>query len=126
MKMRTRILSGFIVVIVLMLAVGALALLQFSNASNGFVEYRNLARDTNLAGRLQANMLMVRMSVKNFIIQGRETDKQQYYDHLEKMNGFLEESQTEIQAPERAALVDQIEEEVLVYEAGFEEVIGYK
>jgi methyl-accepting chemotaxis protein len=126
MKMRTRILSGFIVVIALMLVVGGLALLQFSEASKGFTEYRNLARDTNLEGRLQANMLMVRISAKNFIVNGTEEEKQQYEDYLQKMHEFLEESQSEIKAPERAALIDEIEKEVETYEAGFDQVVSYK
>jgi methyl-accepting chemotaxis protein len=39
-----------------------------------------MARDANLSGRLQANMLMVRMNVKEFIITGSYKDLQEYAD----------------------------------------------
>jgi methyl-accepting chemotaxis protein len=126
MKMRTKITIGFAIVIALLLGVSILAIVQFSAASEGFTQYRGLARDTNLAGRLQANMLMVRMNVKDFIITGSDKDHQQYQEYLEKMNTFLEEAQIEIQSPERAALVDKVDENVLIYEASFKDVLNFK
>ena len=59
-----------------------------------------------LAGRLQANMLMVRMNVKDFIITGSYKDLQEYADYYRRMSGFLAEAQVEIQKPERAAQIE--------------------
>ena len=52
---------GFSLVIFLILIVAGVSFAGIKNAPNGFSEYRNLARDTNLACQLQANMLMVRV-----------------------------------------------------------------
>ncbi|WP_298967228.1 hypothetical protein, partial [uncultured Roseibium sp.] len=43
-----------------------------SNSETTFSEYRGLARDTNLVGRLQANVLMTRLGVKDFVIKSDE------------------------------------------------------
>ncbi len=50
---------GFGVVILLLIAVSIISWRGLSGVADGFVDYRGLARDTNLSGRLQANMLMV-------------------------------------------------------------------
>jgi methyl-accepting chemotaxis protein len=124
--MRTKIILGFMIVIVLLVAVSTTAILQFGTAGAGFEQYRGLARDTNLAGRLQANMLMVRMNVKDFLITGSDKDREQYAEYLNIMNGFLEESQTEIKDPKRAASIDEIDAEVIDYEESFAKVVEYR
>lgn len=126
MKMRTKIISGFLILLVLLLVVGVIAILEFSAASEGFTQYRGLARDTNLTGRLQANMLMVRMNVKNFIITGSDEDHQQYKEYLVKMQGFLNESNVEIKQPDRAALIKNVAEKVVTYKASFDKVLEFK
>ena len=122
MKLRTKIIMGFAVSIALVVLVGVIAMIQFRTASNGFTEYRNLARDTNLSSQLQTNMLMVRMNVKDFIISGEEKDVQEYNEYLSEMNRYLREAEVEIQNPERAALIKSIAENVVKYEEAFKEV----
>ncbi len=51
--------------------------------------YRSLARETNIIGRIQANMLMVRMNVKDFQITGSEQDKKQFEEYIVKLTGFI-------------------------------------
>jgi methyl-accepting chemotaxis protein len=85
-----------------------------------------MARDANLAGRLQANMLMVRMNVKDFIITGSDKDLEQYNQYLKKMHGFLEEAEKEIQNPERAEKVAFVAKEVLACERAFTKVNEFK
>ncbi len=122
MKLRTKISLGFGVLLLLVIVVGVIAILQFGIASRGFTEYRALARDTNLASRLQINMLMVRMNVKDFIISGLEKDVQEYNSYLAEMTKDLEIASDEIQNPERAKLIKQVLDNVTEYQSGFEEV----
>jgi len=126
LKLRTKIMLGFGFVIALLLTIGVISLLQIGSASEGFTNYRGLARDTNLAGRLQANMLMVRMNVKDFLITGSDKDYQQYSEYITVMNGFLDESQVEIEKPERAKLIDSVDEIVEEYEMAFDKVYRYR
>ena len=114
---------GFGVVMMLLVVVGTVSFYSLRRASNGFAEYRGLARDTNLAGRLQANMLMVRMNVKDYIKTSSDEDRRQYAAYLEKMHEFLQEAGTEIEKPERAMLVKQIGQEIADYESGFDRVV---
>ncbi len=118
-----KIYLGFALILILLTAGSVVSWHALRQAADGFVEYRGLARGANLCGRLQANMLMVRMNVKDFIITGSEKDVQEYRDYLEKTQGFLDQAQQEIQKPNRAALIDEIAESVVDYEAGFAQVL---
>ena len=122
-KLSTKLYVGFGLLLVILLGVSLLSWKELDNASVGFKDYRGLARDTNLTGRLQANMLMVRMNVKDFIITGSEKDHQEYAEYLKKMNGFLETSLREIKAPKRAANIQEMARIVKDYEKGFELVV---
>lgn len=122
-KIGTLISIGFVAAMVILVLVSAVAFIGLETAENGFVEYRGLARDTNLSGRLQANMLMVRMNVKDFLITNSEQDIREYQDYLSKMNEFLETAKQEINKPERASGIAKVDRMVGEYEKGFEEVI---
>jgi methyl-accepting chemotaxis protein len=124
MTMRAKISLGFVSIIAVFLIAVVMSIISPNSAAAGFNEYRGLARDTNLAGRLQANMLMVRMNVKDFIITGSDQDLDQYNDYNDLMFEFLAEAQQEIQNPERAALIDQAQERVMDYEDTFGEVVA--
>ncbi len=122
MKLSKKIGLGFGIILVLMIIMLVVAYRSLSSSSAGFTEYRNLARDTNLAGRLQANMLMVRMNVKDFIITGSEKDLQEYQNHLQEMEGFLAEAQKSIENSNRAQKIDDVDEAVKNYKTAFIQV----
>lgn len=126
MRLATKLYLGFGLALLLLICVSTIGFISISNSTDGFTEYRGFARDTNLSGRLQANMLMVRMNVKDFITTGSDKDKKQYDSYYEEMSSFLETAQAEIQQPERAALVDAVNEHVLEYQEAFTEVVTHQ
>jgi methyl-accepting chemotaxis protein len=117
-----KLLLGFSAVLALLVVIGIISFNAINNSSQGFEEYRGLARDTNLSGRLQANMLMVRMNVKDFIITASDQDLKQYSDYWTKMREFLDEAQENIQKPERAELIDETDAMVVEYGEAFDNV----
>ncbi len=123
LSLAQKIGGGFALVLLLLVIVSFVGWKGLTGVTDGFVTYRGLARDTNLAGRLQANMLMVRMNVKDFIITGSEKDQKQYKDYVEKVNGFLETAHEEIQHPERAAKIDLVTQALKTYESSFARVV---
>lgn len=126
MTLKTKLIAGFATVIALLAIVSLVGFRALNGASQGFTQYREMARDANLAGRLQANMLMMRMNVKDFIITGSDKDLKQYDEYLEKMEGFLETAQKEINAPDRAKKIDDVDTARVTYNKAFKEVIKLK
>ena len=115
------LLSGTI--LCLLLVVSFFAYQGLNTASHGFTQYRGMARDTNLTGVLQTEMLMVRMNVKDFLITNSKKDLQQYQKSLASMNEKLSEAKKEIQNPERAKKVAFIDKSLNEYEKGFDGVV---
>ncbi len=118
-----KVMTGFASILVLLVVVAVIAYTALESASGGFEGYRELARDTNLASRLEADMLMMRMNVKDFLITNSEQDHAQYKFYRDNMRTFLEQADKEIQHPDRAALIDRVIEDVATYEMGFEQVV---
>ncbi len=123
MKMSAKISVGFVLMIVLLLVVGGVAILFLSTTYNGFVQYREWARDSNLMANLQENMLMVRMNVKDFVIRGDQKEKEEFDQYYNRTAEIMDEAQEEIQAADRAPIVDQIDEALAGYGTRFDQVV---
>ncbi|MEM9368933.1 MAG: methyl-accepting chemotaxis protein [Planctomycetota bacterium] len=94
-----------------------------SGATRGFKKYRELARDSNLCGGLQTNMLMVRMNVKDFLINSETNEIAEFEEYFASASAQLAQAQVEIEKPARASSVDKIESLLKAYEQGFQEVV---
>ncbi|SHJ29129.1 methyl-accepting chemotaxis protein [Desulfatibacillum alkenivorans DSM 16219] len=123
MTVGRKIFLGFISVLVLLSAVGFISYEALVGASQGFTSYREMARDANLGGQLQANMLMVRMQVKDFLITGSAEHIRQFDAYWNKMEQFQAQAQKEILDPERAAMIDSIETRLGEYKTSFGQVV---
>ncbi|WNO11039.1 methyl-accepting chemotaxis protein [Teredinibacter sp. KSP-S5-2] len=124
MKLIQQLNVGFGLILALLIIVALIAYNGFSNGYSNFVEYRSLATDTNLAGRVQANMLMMRLSVLGFINTGSEESVAQYHSRKDKMKQFLSEAKSEIVDPKRAGLISDVATGVDEYENSFEQVVS--
>jgi methyl-accepting chemotaxis protein len=117
-----KIMLGFGAVLVLLVVVGSAGYLGLSRATEGFADYRGLARDSNAAGRLQATMLMVRMKAKDFIITGDPEDAKAYHEQWKQMEQVEAEAKQEIDHPELVKVLDEVSKELAAYKGGFEQV----
>lgn len=123
LKLTAQISAGFSSIIILLAVISIASWIGVSSVYNGVVEYRGLARDTNLAGRLQANMLMVRLGVLKFLNERSEESIKQYDERLAKVESFMGEAKVEIQKPERAELVAKSAQNLKTYKDGFTKVV---
>ena len=115
MKLAMKIGLGFGTVIVLMTMVTFSSWRGLSTLDNGLSDYRNIAITTNLMGRVQANMLMMRMHVINFIHSGEESDVKKYKESYSTTLSFMESAHEIIHEGDRAQLVDQADEKISQY-----------
>ncbi|MCB2182463.1 MAG: methyl-accepting chemotaxis protein [Desulfobulbaceae bacterium] len=123
LSLKAKISLGFGLILALMSVISIFSTSKLNTATNDFKTYRELARDTNLSGRLQANMLMVRMNVKDFIITSSDKDLEEFESYFNKTEEFMEAAQERIQNPERANLVDQADTSLKQYKSTFKIVV---
>ncbi len=124
MSLSLKIGTGFGAVLLLLTVVAVVAWQGLNGVNDGFVTYRGLARHTNLAGRLQANMLMVRINVKDFIQTNSDKDIEEFKSYHAKMREFLAEAEKEITDPEHAELLREYAENVATYDKAFDKVVA--
>ncbi len=121
-SVKQKLQYGFGLIILLITLLSFISISSSLQTSSGFTNYREMARDSNLMGRVQANMLMVRMNAKDFFITGSHKDVVELNFYYEKVRTFIEEAQEEITDPKRAKAIDQIDIELKQYRTYFETV----
>ena len=123
MKLKMKLSLGFASVTALLVIVAATGIYAISNAGSGFQSYRELARDSVLCGRLQANMLLTRIQVKNFVISDDLAAVKSYEARFAKTSEFVAAAKQEIRNPERAKSVARIDELLVQYDDAFKQTI---
>ncbi len=118
-----RITAGFATVLALLVVTSGVGYLSLHSADSSFNTYRGLARATNAIGRVQANMLMTRMNVKDFIIRGtaEEADEVRHFEEL--TSELIEEALHVVVEEEHIALLEEIKTDLAEYALQFENVV---
>jgi len=126
MKLSTKLTSGFGALLALLLLLAGISYWAIGNSSAGFTRYRKMARDTNLSGMLQTDMLMVRMNMKDFIITGSQKDLDEFDDYYRKMQEVMAKAQDSIHNPERAGLIDKADGLIKEYGEQFQKIREFR
>jgi methyl-accepting chemotaxis protein len=125
LKLSAQVSLGYALVMVLLVIVSTASYIGLEKAINGFNDYRGLARDANLAGRVQANMLLVRLYAKDYILKKSDQAVKNFKERFEKLDELVREAEKEIQKPERAKKVAFVAESVGRYDAAFDKVVNF-
>ncbi|WP_085444479.1 methyl-accepting chemotaxis protein [Magnetofaba australis] len=123
LSIRLKLIVSFGIVLLLLIVVSVVGTLELENAAHGLHDYRALAKQTNLSGRLQANMLMVQLDVTDFLVTGDPKEVEHYGHHFESVKKFLAQSHKVIKGAEREKLIDEVSAVVGEYSASFEKVV---
>ncbi|WP_255555381.1 HAMP domain-containing methyl-accepting chemotaxis protein [Enterovibrio paralichthyis] len=125
LKLSAQISIGYALVLAMLVVVSVSAFVGLERAVNGFNDYRGLARDANLAGRVQANMLLVRLYAKDYLLKDNDKAIEAFKERHTLLEELVQEAEKEIQKPERAEKVDYITQATEQYDAAFDKVVGY-
>lgn len=122
LKIGTRLFGGFGVVLGLLVLLAGIVSINLMQTRDDVVSYRSTAVNTNQIGRVQANVLMTRMGVKDFIINASPeaiaTVKER---HAQAMALFGEAEKTVLKDDERAIL-DNMRGKMETYGSTFDAV----
>jgi len=125
LKLSVQVSLGYALVLILLIVVSVVSFTELQRGLRGFDDYRGLARDANLAGRVQANMILARLFAKDFILKGSDDAVDSFNERFDMLEEFVGEADREIQKPERAELVDRIVEQIGDYKEAFERVVAF-
>lgn len=122
MKISTRIFAGFASVIALLAVVASLGVFELNILGDAFTRYRTLALQTNNSGRVQANMLLARMNVKNFIIHASEENIKRVQDRASKTLQLNDELLALVSDATKKEQLQLVSTELSAYLAAFNKV----
>lgn len=123
LKLNMQINLSFGLVIALLFVVSIIAYSGLSSTYSQFLEYRSLADHSNLAGRIQGNMLAMRLSVLGYVNEKSDSKIEEFEDRKIKMHEFLSEAKTDIEDEKSSKIISEILSEVVIYEKAFYDVV---
>jgi methyl-accepting chemotaxis protein len=126
MKLAMKIGIGFGIIILLTMTVSLFAWQGLITLDQGVSDFRGIAHQTNLIGRIQANMLMAQVSVKAFLISGTEIDSKHYKGFLDKSKEFMATAGQSVKNPELAQRLTAVDEKIVNYDSTFGKIVAFK
>lgn len=123
-KLGRQFLLGYGIVLALIVLISMTSYTGLNSAVSQFNEYRELARNSNLSSRIQANMLLVRLNVKDYILSKSPEAIEQYQERYNNLQTYLDIADEQMTGDENRALIYGITAQVLQYDDGFNDVIN--
>ncbi|MGF1729659.1 methyl-accepting chemotaxis protein [Photobacterium kasasachensis] len=122
MKLQQQLISGFGLLLILLLALSISSFFRFSTTLDGFVEYRGLAKSSVSSGRIQANILEARLAANKYIKNQSEDLKQAINNRIDTAMGLLDQELAAELEPELRRRFQDIKTGVENYQQGFTQV----
>lgn len=120
---RAKLLASFILLTVMVIGLAVYSVTKIQQSSNGFGDYREMARDVSLAGSLQAEMLNTRMDVLRYFRSTSPHNVTDFNQSFESTIKELELAKKDIQKAGRVELVVEIDQILKQYKTEFEAVV---
>lgn len=124
LKLVQQLSISFGAMIGLMVLLSAISYFGLSRGYSNFVEYRELARDSNLAGAVQSELLEARLNALKFLKEENNENIELFNKRAEQLEQQLKLAKEEIVQPQRARLIRESYDKVETYKIGFKDVIA--
>ncbi|MEZ6852908.1 methyl-accepting chemotaxis protein [Halodesulfovibrio aestuarii] len=111
LRVTVKIWGGFSLVLIAMTFLSTESIVNLQHNKDGFSSYRELALDTNLAGKLQANILLMNIAANEYIKSNTQTALDEYKIRETNILQYLNAAKENIKDQERSALILSIEED---------------
>lgn len=118
-SIKSKLIASFALVTLLVIILASFAISKTNESSTGFADYREMAKDTVLAGLVQSNMLMVRMNMKDYLRNPVEKEVQEFNHFYQQTFDLIAKAKEEIQKHGRNALVAELDSNLTLYQQDF-------
>lgn len=126
LKVGVKVGLGSGLILLFLVAVSVVAAFGLSGANTNFGDYRQLARQTNQMGRIQANLLSARLGVKDYILKGTDEAATIVTKRIGTLKELIISAETLFTDKVRIEKITAAEHQMGEYEAGFKQVIAFR
>ncbi|MCF2858357.1 hypothetical protein L1286_12790 [Pseudoalteromonas sp. SMS1] len=122
LKISNRLGIGFFVLLLLFCCAVLVSIQALNTASDGFRDYRSLARNTNNAGRVQANLLSLRIAALHYINNGKAEALREELARMAALKALLQSAHQDAISQEQISTFNEVEQLADQYASTFEKV----
>lgn len=115
LKVITKILSGYIIALLLMAAVGGLALVRLDQTHESVVITQNLSQSQQMADRVISGVLLTRIYTIKYIDSKEKADLDRVNEQLTNLSELLNTGTEMMTSPDRVELSQQLKTDFEVY-----------
>jgi len=120
----TKLGLGFGSVLILLTLVAGTAYMGLTSAFDGFGEYRRLARNSLLTSEIQADALMTQINIKDYLRSEGDESLKAVQHYLAETAKNVQEAQSAIKSPERAAMIAALDQQAKGYGSSFDQLVA--
>lgn len=120
-----KLILSFSIMVVLILFLAVYSIHGIDKSSDGFSNYRTMAKNSLIASRVQANVLMMRLNVLNYLNQKSQQDIDGFNTYYERSLEFVETAKKDIFDTQQQGNLLKIEKDLNVYRNNFTKVIEF-
>jgi len=125
MTIKKKLVGAFSIIAILVAILAGYSSFGVSGTAEGFTNYRVMAKNSVLSSGVQANMLMLRMSVKDYLKNHKQNEIDKFNSYYEKTSSFVDESLQQIADQKRKDSMNVVSQELRDYRTNFLEVVKY-
>jgi methyl-accepting chemotaxis protein len=119
LTIKMKLILTFLIVGILVTILATYSISSITKVSDGFSQYRKMAKNTVLAGQVQSNMLTVSINVKDYLDSPTEEKSEKFSHNFNTVIKSIEEAKVEIQEESRATLVKELLNNATKYKSNF-------
>jgi methyl-accepting chemotaxis protein len=119
LTIKIKLILTFLIVGILITILASYSIISITKVSDGFTQYRKMAKNTVLAGQVQSNMLTVSINVKDYLSNPTEEKSENFSQSFNTVIKSIEEAKVEIQEESRATLVKELLNNASKYKSNF-------
>jgi methyl-accepting chemotaxis protein len=125
-RITAKILTGFSLLLALMLGLAAVSYVSLDTASANFNRYRTLARQMGATAHVQSDMLEARIAAKNFLATSDRSYAEQVRERVIQAEAGIAATRSLVNAPDKLELLDQVGRLLRAYGDAFEAVVPHQ
>ena len=123
-RVGTKIMIGFGAVICILLLISLVSYSGLKSANKGFADYHDISLINNVVGHLEANLLRVRICVRDFIITGSDTDLKACDQAFQNLAEIYRQGEAGIMDLQRQEKLKRIKNSLDDYKNAFNDIAG--
>ncbi|WP_404421117.1 methyl-accepting chemotaxis protein [Thalassospira australica] len=125
-KISKKVFGGFGIVLLLLSVMAVIAVLSLTTADDNFTRYREIALQSNQAGRVQANMLEARLAVRIYQSEPTTEVADDAIERLEATAALNTELRSLVDEPEKIEAIERSSRNIASYFKGVRDMIAAK